>query len=576
MTTVDKPLSVPNSQIVVENWPMGLEATREQLAKTRRRLEQYRGAIRLASAEVQQRNRGIVALTNFAYQGGRLATPTALLRLVLAQALAVVDAPVGAIVLINPETKELTLGVHKGLTVDLKNILTGHQLDNGAMTLMPHLVAGKGALVELQPDMDEAEQWLLETNKLTSLVSLPLQSGSRLMGALLTGSQNGKYFTPAELCFLMAMSQEAAIILENLRLREGLWFTAETLLGVELTDLDLSKADQSEADLSLSEVFDLPAVMGNEAKPVAQDVEQLLMATVDANEKVKQQNADLQTLNTIAEMMNRTLNLTEILQRTVAQTKIALHTDAAWLYLLGKDGVLDLKAHTGLSMAYTRGMQRLKAGEGIDGLVLLDKAPHFVASVAKDKHKHKIWVDKEGLLALAAVPITRPDSSGQAGPPISHVIGVLGVGHHAQPGHHWSPREIRLLTAIANQVAPAIDNALLYAQVQEGEAGLKAGNEILRAINDMLLEKNAFFEGFIQEDMIIALNSALQILQRLTGDELNQAQKYEVATLEEIVDELMVLARESEDVSSALDSELETVADERGQHKPIRLAPPSN
>src|SRR5690606_6566684 len=148
--------SVPNSQIVVENWPMGLEATREQLAKTRRRLEQYRGAIRLASAEVQQRNRGIVALTNFAYQGGRLATPTALLRLALAQALAVVDAPVGAIVLINPETKELTLGVHKGVTVDLKNILTGHQLDNGAMTLMPHLVAGKGALVELQPDMDEA------------------------------------------------------------------------------------------------------------------------------------------------------------------------------------------------------------------------------------------------------------------------------------------------------------------------------------------------------------------------------------------------------------------------------------
>ena len=49
--------------VVVENWPVSLEATREQLEKAQIWLERYRAALRLANVEIERRNRGIICLT---------------------------------------------------------------------------------------------------------------------------------------------------------------------------------------------------------------------------------------------------------------------------------------------------------------------------------------------------------------------------------------------------------------------------------------------------------------------------------------------------------------------------------
>src|SRR5690554_351162 len=88
-----------------DNWPASLEATRDQLKKAQIRLERYRAALRLAGAEIDQRNRGIIALTTFAYQASRTANLATLLKLALVQALETTGASVGAIILIDGETK---------------------------------------------------------------------------------------------------------------------------------------------------------------------------------------------------------------------------------------------------------------------------------------------------------------------------------------------------------------------------------------------------------------------------------------------------------------------------------------
>ena len=87
----------------------------------------------------------------------------------------------GAIVVIDAGTKALNLNIHKGLTTELTDILTGRQLGQGATALMPHLVAGSGALLELKTTDDEAERLLLAAGRLTSLVNLPIQTSRRLM-----------------------------------------------------------------------------------------------------------------------------------------------------------------------------------------------------------------------------------------------------------------------------------------------------------------------------------------------------------------------------------------------------------
>ncbi len=52
-----KPLpSTEEDLLVVNNWPMNLEGTRQELQKAQKRLERYQVALRLAGVEIERRN----------------------------------------------------------------------------------------------------------------------------------------------------------------------------------------------------------------------------------------------------------------------------------------------------------------------------------------------------------------------------------------------------------------------------------------------------------------------------------------------------------------------------------------
>ncbi len=533
----------------VDDWPMRLEDTREQLKKAQTLLERYRIALRLARAEIERRNQGVMTLTTFAYQASCAGNRATVLKLALTQALDFTSAPVGAIVLVDSETEQLSLGVHKGLTAELCNVLTGQQLGAGARALMPHLVTGSGALLEYASSSDQREHLLLTAGRVTSLVSLPLLVGSRLVGALLVGLQGARRFKPAELRFLMAISQETAVALECVGLRKELWHTVESLLDGRIISEDVQTVEQSELKLeTLPLLSGLPEPPSMITQPVEEDLEQLLTAMMETEAEVRQQNADLQTLNAIAEMLNCTLDLKDILQCTVDQTRAVLKTDAAWIYLVGEGNRLVMRAHAGLSSEYVHGMRRLKPNDGLEGRVAAKNEALSVESVSEDAHTYKIWVEREGLSALLAVPITRPEHKGQSGQVDSQTVGVLATGKHGAQEYRWRHREVRLLISIANQVALAIDNARLYARVQEDEAGLRAGHHVLREINDMLLAKNAFLEDFIQDNLVPALSVSNLVLRHLQapGEEIltnTEAQEY-AATLRTIVSRMRELSEE--------------------------------
>jgi GAF domain-containing protein len=531
--------------LMVDNWPLSPEAVREHLKKIQIRLEQYQAALRLAGVEIERRNRSLSALTAFTYQASRVTSPGILLKLALVQALQTIGAVMGAVVVIEPASTSLLLGVHKGVTPELADILTGRQLSSGAMALMPHLSAGSGALLERATSEDEAELLLLGVSNLTSLVSLPIQIGNKLTGALLVGLQGERCFKSAELCYLMALSQATADALEALQLRQGLWRTVENLLTNETRATELEALDSTELDFSVATPFQLPPTSSAMPQPSSDDLEQLLAAMMAAEEEVQQQHNDLQKLNTIAELLNRTLELKEILTCAVEQTHAVLEIDAAWIYLFNANGQLELSAQIGLSKTYVRGMRLLILGEGMEGQVAYENVPQFIDQVAAlDSRTHKIWVDKEQLHALAAVPISRPSTKLQSAPNSTQVVGVLGVGKHTQTARPWSPREMRLLTSIASHVALAIDNAHLYAQIQEDHVSLSAGNDILREINELLLRKNAVLTSFIEEDLMEMLVTAKQHMHHLgkEGLELSTGQKENMRNLYRVINRMHAMA----------------------------------
>jgi GAF domain-containing protein len=545
-------MSMSNQQaqdeiVTLGKWSTDLKAVQAQLKQTRLRLEQYQAALRLANIEIKRRNRGIIGLTTFAYQASQAANANSLLKLTLIHGMQTTDAQTGAVVLVDHATKELTLKIHQGLSPDLTRILTGQQVGRGATALMPHLVAGLGALLEQESTTDEAEKELLQAGELTTLASLPLQFGNRVLGALVIGLKEERSLTSAELFFLMALSQEAAIALEGLRLREGLWRTAETFLGGPAIELEAVQPPNDDFSLDVATPFALPAATATMV-PQANDgdLEQLLAAMAETEKEVRQQNSDLQTLNIIAEMMNRTLNLKEILQQAVNQTRAVLETEAACIYLLDENNRLELGAANGFSKAYTRAMQRPNLNDGLEGQVVSQQKAYFIESIIQKGDKHKIWVDKEGIQGLAAVPITRPDIQADPQQVSSRVIGVLMAATTTSGPRAWSAREMRLLESIANHVALAIDNARLYEKLQENEAGLRAGNQVLQEINNMLSAENALFTEFMQGHLEPGLKQGAQLLAQLWPDEtspLGEAQRQTVIALQKIMSDFAEMSQ---------------------------------
>ncbi len=194
----------PDNPLLVD-WPIDAEVPRTQLRQVREKadklhpLAQHKAVIRLAQKEIECRNRVIKSLTAFTYQISRMTGLADLLQLALIRAMETTQVEIGAIVLIDRETKHFSVSAHKNLTPALARILNGQQFDAGAAILMPHLIAGQGVLLELDAvlananasnanassaNANEGEQLLLTAGQVISLASLPIQAGAQVLGSV--------------------------------------------------------------------------------------------------------------------------------------------------------------------------------------------------------------------------------------------------------------------------------------------------------------------------------------------------------------------------------------------------------
>jgi GAF domain-containing protein len=613
----------------------------EALREAELKLKRYRTMLRLTGTEIENRNRVIRSLTAFTYQASRLTEPSALFKLALNLALDTAKAHSGAIILIDQDSKALTMGAHRELTPDLVHILTGRQLDIAARALMPHLVEGKGALLELNQEFDEGETALLEAGQVNSLASLPLQAGHQMLGALVIGIRDRARFRPAELHGLLAIAQETAAAWQSLQLREKLWQMAETLLsqGSEngvlassagvvdetvarpslpsvqgklanmVADLGgnmaaifaLEKTGESVQanlvlDYGLSPMFvgtyspgmkadtlfpfeqlarhnllvrnihqannslTIPLLISLEeegarsllglhlgasgpnptqkaifvastnpgaftmdhidrllpaansllplitelpplptlptrsvhAPPLERqatddDMELLLAGMMAAEEEVERHNADFAALNNIAELLNSTLDLAQVVDEILERIQDVLGTECVWLYLIDPGSyeptMMELQAQLGLSARYARGMRRLAVGDSLEGAAAKENKTYFINDTQEASNRCHLLIQVEDIQSVAAVPLACPDELN--GQDHKRVVGVLSVAF--RDFHVWQPRQIRLLTSIVGQLAFAVNNAQLYRQVQEGMTSLTISNDVLKQINSLLV-----------------------------------------------------------------------------------------
>ena len=183
-----------------------------------------------------------------------------------------------------------------------------------------------------------------------------------------------------------------------------------------------------------------------------------------------------ESLSSVSRTINSTLNLDEALRAITREACELMRARMCSLMLLDETREwLDLRASYGAGDAYIH-KPRLGAGESLIGVVVRRKKPLQVANVQTDaRYQNVELARRENLVSLLSVPLI---FAGQC-------IGALSV-YTARP-YSFSNEEIKILSALAELSAIAIEKARLYERVVDVEEQLRH-NEKLSALGLLAAE----------------------------------------------------------------------------------------
>ncbi|MFZ5820255.1 MAG: GAF domain-containing protein [Chloroflexota bacterium] len=247
----------------------------------------------------------------------------------------------------------------------------------------------------------------------TSLLALPLVSGTNLRGALFVQLAVRTRFNAAEIELALTIANQASIALESARL------FAET-------------------------------------QRLAEELEQRV---VERTAELEREKANTETLLRILSEVSASLDLDRALSRTLALLNEAVGAEQGTVMLLqADDNLLHYRAGygylTGKVPTEGRGFT-LQVGEGLAGWVV----EHRESALVLDLHRDPRWVKSGSVSNEHRSSIATPLLVGE------DVIGVLMVFH--RQASFFGPERLGMVKAIAGQVAIAINNAHLYELIRD-------------------------------------------------------------------------------------------------------------
>jgi GAF domain-containing protein len=167
--------------------------------------------------------------------------------------------------------------------------------------------------------------------------------------------------------------------------------------------------------------------------------------------------ATLERLLEISSLLNSTLKLDELLGQIMTSATELTGAETSSLLLLDEDGdELTITVATGApGEAVMRG--RVPSGEGIAGWVVEHGEPAVVADAKADPRFYGSIDETSGFetRSVLAVPMTTRERT----------IGVIEAINKRDGA--FDERDVKVVTALANHAAIAIDNARLYARLAD-------------------------------------------------------------------------------------------------------------
>jgi GAF domain-containing protein/anti-sigma regulatory factor (Ser/Thr protein kinase) len=178
--------------------------------------------------------------------------------------------------------------------------------------------------------------------------------------------------------------------------------------------------------------------------------------------RVQQRTSELTALNSIATVVNGSLNLNEILNSSLDQMLALLHLDIGLAFRLEEQSgdptegpVLRLLAHRGLSDEYVRSVQSLPLQSTMVGPAAEKGAPVVWDNANYPTPAIQAANEKEGVRLGISIPLLVKGS----------LVGSVSVG--SREARVMKSEELSLLAAIGLQVGMAVVNARLYEQAEQ-------------------------------------------------------------------------------------------------------------
>ena len=219
---------------------------------------------------------------------------------------------------------------------------------------------------------------------------------------------------------------------------------------------------------------------------------------------------ELSALYAVAEAINLPLEQHNLLESALESVIRVTQADGAAIRLLDPEShEAVLAAQRGLSERYIQRYSRVHISQDIIGAV---------ARSGKATLSNDMWVDARvnpemrtllqevGHRSLAQVPLVAQD----------HVIGVLGIV--SARVSFFNEGDLKLLTAIGDQISMAVDNARLYTDLAQRARELEAVNLVAAAVNqpgdlDQILE-----DGLKQALVVTGLEMGAIVLRNMKDD----------------------------------------------------------
>ena len=177
-----------------------------------------------------------------------------------------------------------------------------------------------------------------------------------------------------------------------------------------------------------------------------------------AEEALVRRNEQLSILNALAATVNGSLDLDEVLTRALDEIVNSGRMDVAAIFLLQERlGDLQLRAVRGLSEETARLVARLGLLDGDCGGVIRTGKMVVVPDLNRYGRSRSPVFRQERLRSLVHVPLNAR----------GNVLGSMCVGNRAEEG--FSREDLEFLSAVGDQIALAVENARLYAEVQRKE-----------------------------------------------------------------------------------------------------------